>query len=168
MWSLLEMIGAVLIGLGVLWLWWRKRTRRPTPQAAPQPAPEATPQPAAPQATPEAAHQPAAVYIPTAPTPDPLAEAREYLNNGDYKAFYREVNRALWRSIGRKIDLPSSELNKHNVIAQLELRGWDAPSIMSLENLLNECEMNLYPPAYAAENMQQLLRQAEWVLDRLA
>ncbi len=168
MWSLLEMIGAVLIGLGVLWLWWRKRTRRPTPQATPQPAPEATPQPAAPQATPEAAHQPAAVYIPTAPAPDPLAEAREYLNNGDYKAFYREVNRALWRSIGRKIDMPSSELNKHNVVAQLELRGWDAPSIMSLENLLNECEMNLYTPAYDAENMQQLLRQAEWVLDRLA
>jgi hypothetical protein len=97
-----------------------------------------------------------------------LSDARQYFENGDYKAFYREVNRAVWKSIGKKIDLPSSELNKHNVIGQLELRGWDAPSILSLENILNDCEMNLYTPAYDTYNMQQLLRQAEWVLDRLA
>jgi hypothetical protein len=150
--GLLEMVLAVLIGLGVLLFWLRRVNRKP----APLPAPE--------MSTP----QPAAAYVPAAPAPDPLAEAREYFDNGDYKAFYREVNRALWKSIGRKIDLPSSELNKHNVIAQLELRGWDGPSILSLENILNDCEMNLYTPAYDAYNMQQLLRQAEWVLDRLA
>jgi hypothetical protein len=122
-----------------------------------------------PQDTPEVATPlPTAAYVPAAPAPDPLTDAREYFDNGDYKAFYREVNRAVWKAIGKKIDLPSSELNKHNVIAQLELRGWDAPSIISLENILNECEMNLYTPAYDTYNMQQLLRQAEWVLDRLA
>ena len=110
---------------------------------------------------------PSAVYVPAAPKPDPLADARQYFDNGDYRAFYREVNRAVWKSIGRKIDLPSSELNKQNVIGQLELRGWDATSILSLENILNECELNLYTPAYDTYNMQQLLRQAEWVLDRL-
>jgi hypothetical protein len=158
----LEIVLAVLIGLGVLWFLSRRVNRKPKevilePQATP---PLPTPELAKPQAT--------AAYVPAAPAPDPLAEAREYFENGDYKAFYREVNRALWKSIGRKIDLPSSELNKHNVIAQLELRGWDGPSILSLENTLNECEMNLYTPAYDAYNMQQLLRQAEWVLDRLA
>ena len=51
---------------------------------------------------------------------------------------------------------------------QLERRGWDAGSIVSLENILQECELNLYTPAYDVYNMQQLLRQAEWVLDRLA
>jgi hypothetical protein len=154
-----EMILAVLFGLGVLWFWWRlKRKQKESVQVEP-----------AVQETPEVATTlPTGAYIPAAPTPDPLAEAREYFDNGDYKAFYREVNRALWKSIGKKIDLPSSELNKHNVIAQLELRGWDAPSILSLENVLNECEMNLYTPAYDTYNMQQLLRQAEWVLDRLA
>ena len=83
-------------------------------------------------------------------------------------AFYREVNRAIWKSIGEKLAIPSSELNKHNVIRQLELRGWDASSMLSLESILNECELNLYTPAYDTYNMQQLLRQAEWVLDRLA
>lgn len=106
-------------------------------------------------------------YVPAVPASDPLAEAREYFDSGDYRGFYREVNRAVWKSIGRKLQLPSSELNKQHVIAQLELRGWDVASVVSLENILNECELNLYTPAYDVHNMQQLLRQAEWVLDRL-
>jgi hypothetical protein len=117
---------------------------------------------------PHAAAVPSNTYLPLAPAPDPLFEARLHFDNGDYKAFYREVNRAIWRSIAKKLVLPSSELNKHNVVAQLELRGWDAPSVVSLENILNECELNLYTPAYDRYNMQQLLKQAEWVLDRLA
>jgi BatD DUF11 like domain len=110
----------------------------------------------------------ATTYLPVAEVPDPLLEARHFFDNGDYKAFYREVNRAVWKSIGRKLDLPSSELNKQNCIRQLQLRGWDAQSILSLETILNECEMNLYTPAYDTYNMQQLLRQAEWMLARLA
>jgi hypothetical protein len=153
------MILAVLFGLGGLWFWWRLN-RKQKESVHVEPAVQETPE--------VATTLPTAAYVPAAPTPVPLAEAREYFDNGDYKAFYREVNRALWKSIGKKIDLPSSELNKHNVIAQLELRGWDGPSILSLENVLNECEMNLYTPAYDAYNMQQLLRQAEWVVDRLA
>jgi BatD DUF11 like domain len=104
----------------------------------------------------------------SAPPVDPLLEARSFFDNGDYKAFYREVNRAVWKAIGKKLELPSSELNKQNCVRQLQLRGWDAPSILSLENILNECEMNLYTPDYDTHNMQQLLRQAEWMLDRLA
>jgi hypothetical protein len=154
--GLLEMMLAVLFGLGVLWFWWR--LKRKEAKVAPQP--KATPEVATPL--------PTAAYVPAAPATDPLADAREYFDNGDYKAFYREVNRAIWKSIGKKLELPSSELNKHNVIQQLELRGWDAPSVLSLENILNECEINLYTPAYDTYNMQQLLRQAEWVLDRLA
>jgi hypothetical protein len=109
-------------------------------------------------------------YIP-APAPpavDPLLGARELFGKGEYKGFYREVNRAIWKAINRKLDLPASELNKHNSVRQLKLRGWDAQAILSLENILNECEMNLYTPAYDRENAQQLLQQAERMLDRLA
>jgi BatD DUF11 like domain len=156
----LELTLAGLVVLGVLWFWRRLNRKQKEAVKAAEPVPQDTPEVATPL--------PAAAYVPAAPAPDPLTEAREYFDNGDYKAFYREVNRAVWKAIGKKIDLPSSELNKHNVIAQLELRGWDAPSIISLEHILNECEMNLYTPAYDTYNMQQLLRQAEWVLDRLA
>jgi len=70
--------------------------------------------------------------------------------------------------MSKKLDLPASELNKQNSLHHLELRGWDDTSLLTLDNLLNECEMNLYTPEYDRRNMQQLLRQAESVLDRLA
>lgn len=107
-------------------------------------------------------------YVPAAPVIDPLQEARQFLEGGDSKGFYREVNRAIWKAIGKKLNLTASELSKQNSIRLLQLRGWDEPAILSLETILNECEMNLYTPAYDRYNMQQLLRQAEWMLDRLA
>jgi BatD DUF11 like domain len=109
-----------------------------------------------------------AAYLPVSAPVDPLLEARAFFDNGDYKAFYREVNRAVWKAIGKKLELPSSELNKQNCVRLLQLRGWDAPSILSLENILNECEMSLYTPSYDTYNMQQLLRQAEQVMARMA
>ena len=109
-----------------------------------------------------------AAYLPVSAPVDPLLDARSFFDNGDYKAFYREVNRAVWKAIGKKLELPSSELNKQNCVRLLQLRGWDASSILSLENILNECEMSLYTPNYDTYNMQQLLRQAESILNRLA
>lgn len=111
---------------------------------------------------------PQASYLSPAPVADPLAEARQFFDNGDSKGFYREVNRAIWKAMSKKLDLPASELNKQNSLHHLELRGWDDTSLLTLDNLLNECEMNLYTPEYDRRNMQQLLRQAESVLDRLA
>ncbi len=156
--NVVEMVAAILFCLA-LWFGWR-RMKRKDAKAVERKAPDPTTRHAA------AASPPA--YLPLEPAPDLLFEARQYFNNGDYPAFYREVNRAIWKAVGKKLDLPSSELNKHNVAAQLELRGWDASSILSLENMLNECELNLYTPAYDTYNMQQVLRQAEWVVDRLA
>ena len=106
-------------------------------------------------------------FAPVIPVADPLQEARDLFERGDYKGFYRDVNRAVWKAIGRKLDLPASELNKSNVIRQLEIKGWDGNMTLSLESLLNECEMNLYTPAYDPYNMQQLLRQAEGMLGLL-
>ena len=103
----------------------------------------------------------------TVPPQDPLLETRQLFAEGDYKGFYRELNRAVWKAIADKLDLPASELNKHNITRQLEARGWGMDTILSLENILNECEMNLYTPAYDAHNMQQLLWQAESLLARL-
>jgi hypothetical protein len=120
------------------------------------------------QDNPERQDIPSSAYIPTGIITDPLLEARQLFDNGDYKGFYREVNRAIWKALSKKLDLPASQLNKLNITLQLQARGWDAQNILSLENTLNECEMNLYTPAYDTYNMQQLLRQAESMLDKLA
>lgn len=101
-------------------------------------------------------------YMPSyPPVTDPLQDTRLLLENGDYKGFYKELNRAIWKSVTEKLDLPASELNKNNIARQLQAKGWNADTTRLLETILNECEMNLYMPAYDTYNMQQLLRQAE-------
>lgn len=95
---------------------------------------------------------------------DPLSDVKIRLENGDYKGFYRELNRVVWKAVSDKLNLPASELNKHNIVRKLEEKGWDATTTLSLEHLLSECEMNLYTPDYDTYNMQQLLGQAESLL----
>jgi len=110
----------------------------------------------------------ASVQMAVAPVVDPLQETKQLFEQGDFQGFYRELNRAVWKAISKKLELPASELNKYNIVRQLERKGWDKENILSLESILNECEMNLYTPAYDPYNMQLLLRQAEPVLHRLA
>lgn len=170
----LEWIAVFLLLSGVAVYFWWQNLRLKKKEAALKATAVLTPQRTASpgirdrSAAPSVPVIPQTTYLPTAPVADPLAEARQFFENGDSKGFYREVNRSIWKAMTKKLDLPASELNKHNMLRQLELRGWDNTSLLTLENLLNECEMNLYTPDYDRWNMQQLLRQAEWVLDRLA
>jgi hypothetical protein len=105
--------------------------------------------------------------MPPFPKPDPLLKSKQLFEARDFQGFYRELNRAVWRAVTEKLDLPASELNKYNIARQLQAKGWDAETTRSLENVLNECEMNLYTPAYDAYNMQQLLRQSELLFEKL-
>lgn len=175
----LEWVFSFLLFAGVIIYFWRENLRLKKAGPVQQARASAAPQTAAvsrkaagPERT-DRAHQHAtmmatATYVPAAPAANPLQEARQMLDAGDSKGFYGEVNRALWKAISNKLDLPGSELNKHNALLQLRLRGWDDTALLQLENLLGECEMNLYTPAYDRWNMQQLLGQAEWVLERLS
>ncbi|HXB93497.1 MAG TPA: BatD family protein [Puia sp.] len=172
----LEWIAAVIVLLGVSGYFWRQnlRLKKKSATAAAKAGtgvkPE-RPSAASSESRDRSANMPVipqASYLPSTVVADPLQEARRLLDNGDSTGFYREVNRALWKAMSKKLDLPASELNKHNTLRQLEVRGWDSTSLLTLGNALNECEMNLYTPDYDRWNMQQLLRQAEWVLDRLA
>jgi hypothetical protein len=193
----LEWIFAALLVAGVTTYFWRQNSRlrktnkpakagaAPVPPAKPdylpQPPPSANrtnapqlPGQPAPSVQPDAKDQqllaslPTGAYVPEAPPADPLADAKQFFENGDSTAFYREINRSTWKAIGKKLELPASELNKSNAVRYLRLRGWDETSLLSLENILNECEMNLYTPAYDRFNMSQLLAQTERVLERLA
>ena len=193
----LEWIFAVLLVAGVTTYFWRQNNRlrragklakaeapaaQPRPDPLPQVpittnrtnAPQLPDRPATPAQQPDERDRqamaafPSGAYVPETPVADPLSDAKQFFENGDSKAFYRELNRAIWKAIGRKLDLPASELNKSNATRRLRQRGWDETALLSLENILNECEMNLYTPAYDRFNMEQLLRQAERVLERLA
>jgi hypothetical protein len=96
--------------------------------------------------------------------PDPLQKAKLLLERGDFRTFYTELNRALWNAVADKLNLPASELNKHNIVMQLQSRGWDNKTTMLLEAVLHECEMKLYTPDYSESGMQKIIQSAEEIV----
>jgi hypothetical protein len=101
------------------------------------------------------------------PPPDPLMVSKQLLAAGEYNAFYKELNRAIWNAIADKLQLRASELNKYNIVTQLAARGWDRPQTALLEDTLNECEMKLYTPDHSETDLQRSLQHAEQILQGL-
>ena len=98
---------------------------------------------------------------------DLLQEARWALQTGESQRFYREVNKAAWKVVTEKVNLPATGLNKPNTIRQLQYKGVNAEVIEKFESVLNECEMALYTPVHDVTNMHQTLNKAEDVIETL-
>jgi hypothetical protein len=98
---------------------------------------------------------------------DPLNESRQLMQAGDFSKFYTSVNRAIWKSVSDKLQLPASELNKLNIATGLRSTGWSDDDIIQLKNVLNECEMKLYTPEYNTSDMQRVLSAAESITSKL-
>lgn len=98
---------------------------------------------------------------------DPLEGARWQLHQGNSQEFYNEINRSIWNILSEKIKMPSTELNKFNIIAQLQHRGADSGMIFRLQSLFNECEIALYTPVHSATDMENSLQKAEAVIKDL-
>jgi hypothetical protein len=98
---------------------------------------------------------------------DPLNESRQLMQAGDFSKFYASVNRAIWKSVSDKLQLPASELNKLNIATGLRSIGWSDEDIIQLKNVLNECEMKLYTPEYNTSDMQRVLSAAEAITSKL-
>lgn len=95
---------------------------------------------------------------------DPLDESRRLMYASDFGKFYASVNRAIWKSVSDKLQLPASELNKLNIASGLRTQGWSEEDIIQLTSVLNECEMKLYTPEYNTSDMQRVLFAAEKIL----
>ncbi|HLA60307.1 MAG TPA: BatD family protein, partial [Puia sp.] len=98
---------------------------------------------------------------------DPLNESRHLMQAGDFNKFYASVNRAIWKSVSDKLQLPASELNKLNIATGLRSIGWSDEEIIQLKNVLNECEMKLYTPEFNTSDMQRVLSVAESITSKL-
>lgn len=98
---------------------------------------------------------------------DPLLESRGFIFAADYGKFYGSVNRAVWKTVSEKLNLPASDLNKLNIAGNLRSQGWTENEINQLTNLLNECEMKLYTPEYNASDARRMLASAEEIVSRL-
>jgi len=98
---------------------------------------------------------------------DPLNESKQLMQAGDFSRFYASVNRAIWKSVSDKLQLPASDLNKLNIATGLRSIGWSDEDIIELKNVLNECEMKLYTPEYSTSDMQRILSAAESIVSKL-
>ena len=102
------------------------------------------------------------------PVIHPLQESRELMASGDFSRFYSSVNRAIWKSVSDKLQLPASELNKLNIASGLRTKGWSDEEIIRLKNVLNECEMKLYTPEFSTSDMVRIMDAAEEIVKKLS
>jgi len=94
-----------------------------------------------------------------------LKNASKLLKQGDAKAFYEEVTRALWGYVGDKLNLPVTELNKDNVDEKLAERGISEDTIQRFLHVLSDCEFAQYAPGDPSATMDKLYNDATEVIN---
>lgn len=85
-----------------------------------------------------------------------LKVAGKYLKNHDKEHFYDEVLKAVWGYLSDKLGIPTSELTKDNVAAELEKYGAGAELIAEFNDILGRCEFAQYAPSQSDEAMDEL------------
>jgi hypothetical protein len=84
-----------------------------------------------------------------------LSIAQKHLSQGDKTAFYDEVSRAMWGYVGDKLNIDQSQLSKDNVEEKLLAKNVQPDTIYKLKNLISTCELALYSPIGAGDEMKQ-------------
>ncbi len=96
-----------------------------------------------------------------------LRQARKLLQQNNPAAFYDEAMRALWGFVGDKLNIPTAELTKDNVAAQLKQRGVSDELLDQLIRTLDDCEFARYAPGDPTENMEKIYDSAAQVISQL-
>jgi hypothetical protein len=84
-----------------------------------------------------------------------LTIAEKLLTKNDKEGFYNEMSRAIWGYLGDKLNIDPAKLSKENVQEKLVSRGVKTETISSLISLISTCELALYAPLGAANEMKQ-------------
>jgi predicted peroxiredoxin len=84
-----------------------------------------------------------------------LSAAEKHLSQNNKPAFYDEVSRALWGYLGDKLNIDQSQLSKDNVEEKLLAKNVKVESVAKLKNLISTCEVALYAPIGAGDEMKQ-------------
>ncbi len=84
-----------------------------------------------------------------------LSIADKHLDKGEKQPFYDEVSRAIWGYLGDKLNIDQSQLSKDNVEEKLLAKNVKTETISTLKNLINTCELALYSPVGAGDEMKQ-------------
>ncbi|MEM7373893.1 MAG: BatD family protein [Bacteroidota bacterium] len=89
-----------------------------------------------------------------------LSIAQKHMGEGNEKAFYDEVVRAVWGYLGDKLRLGQSDLSREEVRKVLEQKSVASPLIDRLIKLLDTCEMALFAPVAVQGGMKGTYEEA--------
>lgn len=84
-----------------------------------------------------------------------LSTADKHLAKGNKEPFYDEVSRAMWGYLGDKLNIDLSQLSKDNVEEKLLAKNVKPETIAKLKALIHTCELALYSPVGAGDEMKQ-------------
>lgn len=88
-----------------------------------------------------------------------LGAAKEALDRQQTTLFYEEISKAIWLYLSDQLGIPLSNLNKVSVVGALRSRNFPEPTIQSILQQIEDCELALYTPA-AGQQQQQALDKA--------
>lgn len=88
------------------------------------------------------------------------------LINGDDKAFYEEIFRALYGYLGDKFGIPVSELHRESIDAALHERNVSEDLSTQLRKALDECEMARFAPG-VARGKQEMFNLSSTLIEQL-
>jgi hypothetical protein len=83
-----------------------------------------------------------------------LAFAQKELTAGNSSAFYDAVAKGLYGYLSDKLNIPVSDLNKENIVTQLEARKLDNSIITQLVDTMDLCEMARFAPVTGISEQQ--------------
>lgn len=92
----------------------------------------------------------------------PVKEEKNYLENagvllsGESSSFYKALNHALKDYLADTLKLPAATLNKKAIAEGLDQMNVSTSTVIQLQNLMNDIELQLYTPFAEREKMQQL------------
>lgn len=96
-----------------------------------------------------------------------LATAGKLLSAKKYDDFYAEMLRAMNNYLSDKLRIPASQLNRDNIIAELNANNAPEKLDAQLLEILDACEIARYTPQNSSEDADKIYQQARNVIDSI-
>ncbi|MDE7189154.1 MAG: hypothetical protein K2N96_03315 [Muribaculaceae bacterium] len=81
------------------------------------------------------------------------------MRKGESEQFYDEMLFALWGYLSDKLKMPTSELKRDNIRAELLAQGVEAEQADKMIRLIDECEFAKYAPAASGVTMEAVYKE---------
>ncbi len=95
-----------------------------------------------------------------------LSFAQKELTAGKKSAFYDAVAKGLYGYLSDKLNIPVADLNKENIVAQLESRSLSTTTINQLVETMDLCEMARFAPVTGISD-QQVFDKAKTTINEI-